>query len=86
MTAHIYGSHGGFDHYGKSVPIGSGGHSDDLNVLRAQIASALDKHRRTSTMSDAATRTYKNPVRQGYDMGLTKALDMINNIIDGDQA
>ncbi|MEV4127094.1 hypothetical protein [Nocardia sp. NPDC049707] len=47
----------------------------ELAPLRAQIAAELDKHRATSTRCDD---DYKNPVRKGYDLGLTKALELID--------
>lgn len=47
----------------------------DLATLRAQIAAELERHRGTSTRCGD---DYKNPVRKGYDLGLSKALDLID--------
>jgi hypothetical protein len=47
----------------------------NLAALRAQIVAELERHRGTSTRCGDE---YKNPVRKGYDLGLTKALDMID--------
>ncbi len=83
MTAHMYGSAGGFDHYGDSVPIPSSEKDligrAELEELQARLTKELATHRASSTrMGDG----YKNPVREGYDRGLTHALDEIDRILN----
>ncbi|WP_306358770.1 MULTISPECIES: hypothetical protein [unclassified Nocardia] len=48
----------------------------ELESGRDQIATKLANHRATSTRC-FSTGEYKNPVRQGYDRGLTEALALL---------
>lgn len=72
MTAHA-------DHYGKSVLIPGDRH--DLEALRERLMKTLLKHRSTSTRMG---ESYKNPVREGYDRGLTHAIDEIDLVLRGE--
>lgn len=72
MTRHVYGTER-FDHWPTAVPTRSA--DTRLAALRAQIAAELHKHRATSTRYGDE---YKNPVRKGYDMGLSKVLKIID--------
>lgn len=48
----------------------------ELEAGRDKIAEILARHRGTSTRN-MRTGEYKNPVREGYDRGLTKALALL---------
>lgn len=48
--------------------------------LRARIATKLERHRVTSSRIGGGQ--YKNPVREGYDRGLTDALAFIASITE----
>lgn len=81
MTAHMYGSHGGFDYYGKSVPIASKSliGRADLEALRDRLTTTLNRHRTSSTRIGDG---YKNPAREGYDRGLSDAIDEIDRVLN----
>lgn len=58
--------------------------TDALQRARARIVETLRDHRATSTQN-IHTRQYKNPIREGYDRGLTAALAIIDAQIGEDQ-
>lgn len=58
------------------------GDHTDLTRIRGAIVTKLERHRGTSTMDGHGG--YKNPVREGYDKGLTDALALLDG--DPDEA
>ena len=78
MTAHVYGT-GSFDQYPTSVVIPS--KAPSLREVRDRLAGQLAEHRCTSTMIGDR---YSNPVRDGYDRGLTHAITLIDSLLNGD--
>lgn len=48
----------------------------ELEAARDQIATRLQRHRSSSTRNHS-TGEYKNPVREGYDRGLTESLALL---------
>lgn len=54
--------------------------TQQLHDLHTRIAAKLERHRTTSTRIDGA---YKNPVREGYDRGLSDALALIDEVTRG---